>query len=284
MDISIIIPVHRRTDWIGRCLENILSQDYSGTFELIIVDDGSPNIKEMQETIDDALSGKPENTRFLRKQQAGPAAARNYGARHATGNILCFLDDDSIPEKRGLQEIMSSFSFSARIGIVSGKTLSFDRQGGLPLLLEKTVYAGKNWATCNIAYRKDVFESVGGFDESFPEAAWEDNDLGLRVRWAGYSHKYNRDAIVYHPHEKSLDEYKKKCLRNGRGASVFSRKYLFKKPFWGIGTPILMSRHLLFGFLPSVWMKRENSESYIKFLWSFYSLQGFLSRGFFKIK
>lgn len=67
-----------------------------------------------------------------------------------------------------------------------------------PLLLEKVVYLGKTWAICNIAYWRDVFEKFGGFDETFADASWEYNDLGIRARWAGYKHIVNEDAIVYH--------------------------------------------------------------------------------------
>lgn len=274
-DVSIVIPVYRRTEWIGKCIKKLTEQEFEKAFEIIIVDDGSPNESEMKSTAE-MFSG-PENIsiKYLRNRHAGPAAARNCGVRSSSGRILCFLDDDSIPDKKWLKEITLPFQKSESTGLVSGRISSFDRDSMFSLLLEKTVYSGKSWATCNIAYRRDVFEALGGFDESFPEPSWEDNDLGIRAKWAGYIHVYNEQAVVYHPHEKSIEEYKKKCLLNGRGAAVFSRKYLFKKPLWGIGTPLVMSRRLLYGIFPSVWRRKTINETYLKFLWSFYSLQGF---------
>lgn len=239
------------------------------------MDDGSPNESEMKSAAE-KFSGPGNITiKYFRNIHTGPAAARNYGVHASSCKILCFLDDDSIPDRSWLSEIVKPFLNSDSIALVSGKTLSYDRMASLPLLLEKTVYSGKSWATCNIAYRRDVFEALGGFDESFPEPSWEDNDLGIRAKWAGYIHVYNEQAVVYHPHERSIEEYKKKCLLNGRGAAVFSRKYLFKKPLWGIGTPLVMSRRLLYGIFPSVWRRKTINETYLKFLWSFYSLQGF---------
>lgn len=277
MDVSIIIPVYQRMEWIGKCIDKLVEQNQGGAFEIIVVDDGSPNGSEVQKIVELFSSKEGNRVRYLRQEQRGPAAARNHGVRFSTGKILCFLDDDSITDITWLHEITEPFQRSDSVAIVSGQTLSLDRCNGLPLLLEKAVYSGKNWATCNIAYRRDIFEAAGGFDESFPEASWEDNDLGLRVRWAGYSHIYNKNAIVYHPHENSITEYKQKCLRNGRGAAAFSRKYILKKPLWGIGTPLIMSRRLIYGVLPTTWMRKDNSEEYLKFLWSFYSIQGFLS-------
>ncbi len=277
MDVSVIIPVYQRLDWIGRCIHNLLEQSFDGTIEIIVVDDGSPNGSEIETLVKAFPSKGGKHIRYIRQQQGGPAAARNYGVRFSTGKILCFLDDDSIVDIKWIYEITAPFRHSSSVAVVSGQTRSLDRQNRLSLLLEKAVYTGKNWATCNIAYRRDIFEAVGGFDESFPEASWEDNDLGLRVRWAGYSHIYNENAIVYHPHENSISEYKQKCLRNGRGAAVFSRKYILKKPLWGIGTPLIMSRRLIYGMLPSTWIRKDRSIEYLRFLWSFYSIQGFIS-------
>lgn len=282
MDISIIIPLYKRTGWIEKCLENIKQQNYERDFEVIVVDDGSPNETEIQKSIE--RYSMPENIslQYVRQKHAGPAAARNYGVRCSTGMFLCFMDDDSLPNKEWLREITQPFYQLSYAGLVSGRTLSLDRRKGLSLLLEKSVYSKKSWATCNIAYRRDVFETLRGFDEAFPKASWEDNDLGLRAKWAGYSHIYNENAIVYHPHEQSLLEYKQKCILNGMGAAIFSRKYILKKPLWGIGTPLIMSRYLLNFIISFLWLKSTYSKTYLKFLWSFYSIQGFFGEIFRK--
>jgi GT2 family glycosyltransferase len=273
---SIVIPVYKRADWLSKCMAALQRQEYAGGFETVIIDDGSPNEEEIAAAIEQARSGGLSIV-FSRKTNAGPAAARNYGVTLASGEILCFLDDDSVPDPSWLHEMVSSFRLRPEVSVVNGQTRSYDRENPLPLLLEREVYPGKNWATCNIAYRSQAFQALGGFDETFPEPSWEDNDLGLRSRWAGFLHLHNEQAVVYHPHESTLNEYKQKCLLNGRGAAVFSRKYLFSKPLWGIGAPFVMSRRLVFGLFPSVWRKKPNA-AYLKFLWSFYSLRGFISR------
>lgn len=276
LDVSIIIPVFKRAEWLRKCIAALQRQEFLHVFQIIIVDDGSPNEAEIAATVKRAETASIPII-FKRIINGGPAAARNYGVKLAVGEIICFLDDDSIPDRRWLHEIVQSFRDAPSVAVVNGRTCSYDREALLPLLLEREVYPPKSWATCNIAYRRGVFEAVGGFDEDFPEPSWEDNDLGLRAKWAGYRHSYNERAVVYHPHESSLDEYKRKCLLNGRGAAVFSRKYLFRKPLWGIGTPIMMSRRLIYAVFPSVWMKKV-SAPYLKFLWSFYSLQGFVGK------
>ena len=268
---SIVIAVYKRADWLARCLAALEKQCAADPFQAVVIDDGSPNREEIARVVQ--ASSLP--ILFRRQENAGPAAARNHGVRVGSGAVVCFLDDDSVPDHDWLKEMLATFREVPGAAVVNGRTRSYDRDNPMALLLEREVYPAKNWATCNIAYRREVLEALGGFDESFPEPSWEDNDLGLRARWAGYRHEYSPRAVVYHPHEATLDEYRQKCRLNGRGAAVFSRKYLFKKPVWGLATPFLMSRRLLLGLLPSVWLKRSGG-AYLKFLWSFYSLQGFL--------
>lgn len=272
---SVIIPVYRRADWLTKCLDALLVQVTAQPFQTVVVDDGSPNADEIRAVVDSARGRGLEIT-FCRKPNGGPAAARNHGIRLATGSIVCFLDDDSVPDPSWLAEMMAFFDKNPEVGLVNGRTCSFDRTNPLPLLLEREVYPEKNWATCNIAYRRPILEALGGFDENFPEPSWEDNDLGLRSRWAGYLHEYHSGAVVYHPHEASIPEYISKCRLNGRGAAVFCRKYLFKKPWWGGGVPLVMSRRLIFGLHPAIWCRREGAV-YLKFLWSWHSLLGFLT-------
>lgn len=274
---SVIIPVFSRTAWIGRCIEALKNQQATPFFELVIVDDGSPNAAEMEAIVKAALLDTLIPFQFIRTQNGGPAKARNTGVINTSGEILCFLDDDSVPAANWLYEVMRTFTENPSVAIVSGPALSFDRENPLPLLLERTVYSGKSFATCNIAYRREVFERLGGFDETFREPSWEDNDLGLRARWSGASHVYNEKAVVYHPHEATLEEYRDKCRLNGRGAAAFSCKYLKVKPLWGVLTPIIMARRLLFGLYPSCWSKPKLNKRYVQFLWSYNSLQGFLS-------
>lgn len=277
MQVSVIVPVYKRYDWLEKCLEALGRQSFQADWEVVIVDDGSPNEDQIRQTIEKIAGDFPVSLKLLRKPNGGPAAARNFGVLSAGGKILCFLDDDSVPEPQWLEEITAPFKRDEKVGLVSGKTLSYEREEGLSLLLERTVYAGKCWATCNIAYRREAFEHLDGFDETFPEPSWEDNDLGLRARWAGYRHVFSEKAVVLHPHERSLPEYRAKCLLNGRGVAVFSRKYWRKKPLWGFGAPLMMARRLLYGLSPLTWVHPSRSGSYVKFLWSLYSVQGFVA-------
>lgn len=275
MNASIIIPVFSRVDWIGKCLTKLSEQQYVRSFEIIVVDDGSPNEEQMRKVVTSFHADRNIIAQYLRIDHRGPAAARNYGVRRSSGEILCFLDDDSLPEPNWLEEMTLCFQETPSVGLVNGRTCSLDRSNHIPLLLERSVYPKISWATCNIAYSRAVFDALGGFDEAYREPSWEDNDLGLRARWKGYRHAYNDKAVIYHPHERTIDEFKKKCQLNGRGAAEFTKKYIRHKPMWAIAAPFVMSRYLALACLPAVWKRDSTSPSYLRFLWSKDSLQGY---------
>ena len=273
LEISVIIPCFRRIEWLPRCLHALSRQDVGRTFQVVVIDDGSPNAAEIRDLVL-GVASEAYDLIFERQVNAGPASARNHGVRLSSGNILCFLDDDAVPEPDWLRNIIAPFQLDKEVALVSGSIKSYYKEG-LSAELEKAVYNGIHWATCNIAYRRDLFLQLCGFDESFPEASWEDNDLGLRVRWGGFRHVMAKDAVVLHPHERTWDEFRAKCFANGRGAAHFCKKWIMQRPFWAFATPILMSRRLLYGLLPSCWFGGLYATARLRFFWSWYSLKGF---------
>lgn len=93
MQLSIIIPVYKVEDYIDKCLQSIVdgSRKSVGKFEVIIVDDGSP---DRSGKIADSFAQKYSFMRVIHKQNAGVAAARNTGMEEACGEWLYFVDSD----------------------------------------------------------------------------------------------------------------------------------------------------------------------------------------------
>lgn len=98
--ISVIVPVYKVEDHIGRCIESILSQTYR-EFELILVDDGSPDNSGV---ICDEYAQKDARIRVFHKENGGVSSARNYGIEKATGDWLCFIDSDDYIGKTYLED------------------------------------------------------------------------------------------------------------------------------------------------------------------------------------
>ena len=97
--ISIIVPVYKAERYLPRCIESILRQTYQN-FELILVDDGSP---DNCGAICDKYAQKDNKIKVIRKQNGGVSSARNYGIDVAQGEFIYFVDSDDWLPKNSLQ-------------------------------------------------------------------------------------------------------------------------------------------------------------------------------------
>ena len=90
MVISIITPVYKVEAYLSRCVDSILNQSFQD-FELILVDDGSPDQSGM---ICDQYAAKDDRIRVIHQVNGGAAAARNTGLDAAAGEWVTFIDSD----------------------------------------------------------------------------------------------------------------------------------------------------------------------------------------------
>ena len=88
--VSIVVPVYNAEKVIGRCVESILSQDYT-ELEVILVDDGS---RDSSPEILDGFAAKDPRVLCIHKENGGVSAARNTGLDRATGDFIQFCDAD----------------------------------------------------------------------------------------------------------------------------------------------------------------------------------------------
>lgn len=88
--ISVIVPVYKVEKYIGECINSILAQTFKN-FELILVDDGSP---DKSGEICDSYAKKDNRIKVFHKKNGGVSSARNFGIDKAVGEWLCFIDSD----------------------------------------------------------------------------------------------------------------------------------------------------------------------------------------------
>ena len=91
MDISIIIPLYNKEEYIEDCLNSCLSQVFQGEFEVIVVDDGSI---DNSGKIADRIAAKDNRLKIIHTQNGGVTAARRIGYEHAQGKFVMFVDSD----------------------------------------------------------------------------------------------------------------------------------------------------------------------------------------------
>jgi len=206
--ISIIVPAYNDEKAISNCVESLMQQDYKMPFEVIVIDDGSKD--------DTGDAAEELGAIVLRKKNAGPAKARNLGAKNAKGEILVFTDSDCVPEKNWLSEMLEPFKDKEVIGVQGAyKTKQKELvarfvQAEIEERYEKMKKNSRklDWiGSYSAAYRKKDFFDVGGFDESFPKASGEDPELSFKLAKQGKKLVFNPKAIVYHTHPKSIREY-----------------------------------------------------------------------------
>ncbi|MGN1228089.1 MAG: glycosyltransferase family 2 protein [Prevotella sp.] len=108
MDISVIIPIYNKAEYVELCLESVLEQDVE-SFEVIAVDDGSTD--ESGALCDDMARRYP-NLRVLHVENGGVTAARRIGLEQARGKYVTFVDADDIMKPQGLSDLLDAIQIT----------------------------------------------------------------------------------------------------------------------------------------------------------------------------
>ncbi len=190
MKISIIIPIYNEEKLIEQTLNSILEakynfeEDYNNHLEIIIVDNNSTdNSIKICEKYD---------VKIVTEKIHNIAKVRNTGAKHATGDVLCFLDADSKVSKNIFSLIKERMSSDEYIG--GGTKFKLDRNN----LFFRLIYLGSTLGSrifglsgVLIYIKKDDFENLGGFNEKYYAA--EDIDFVLKMKNLGkaYNKKFS---------------------------------------------------------------------------------------------
>ncbi len=183
-DYSVVVPTVGRPSLV-RLLEALASGCGPAPVEVVLVDDRSSPEGPLPASHQDG----PLPVRAIPLGGRGPAAARNRGWKATSSPWVVFLDDDVVPTPEWKADLAADLAgLPWEVGGSQGRIRVPLPEGRRPTDWERNT-AGlmtARWATADLAYRREVLEEVGGFDERFPRAFREDADLGLRVGEAGY--------------------------------------------------------------------------------------------------
>lgn len=236
--ISVVIASHGRPDDLRRCVTALGFQSHPA-FEVIVVADGAGLA---------ALSDHPRAgaLKTLRFDAESLSRARNLGAAAAAGDILAFIDDDSVPEPTWLSHLAASLDASgaaAVVGAVRGRNgigfqsfapwidrYGFTRDPGPGKATGDAPAPGfvPKLVGTNMAIRAAVFRELGGFDEAY-HFYLEDADMARRIEAAGSKVVHAPDAQVHHGFAASPRRTAERCPLslhdNGRSLAIFLRKH-----------------------------------------------------------
>lgn len=167
---SVVVPIYKVEAFLEKCIESILQQTY-GDFELILVDDGSPDQCPL---ICDKYSGKDVRVHTIHKLNGGLVSARNAGLQYATGNYICYVDGDDWLTLDALQKVKEkALDIYDPDIIVFNMVKEFgDHQEVIPYYVEKGFYSKDKlkdiiypymmWDRRKSFYEGLVFPSAGG--------------------------------------------------------------------------------------------------------------------------
>jgi len=234
---SIIIPTYNRPQPLTNCLQSLADLDYADNrFEVIVVDDGSKiSLKTVVKPLQNQL-----NLTLIPQANAGPATARNTGAKQAQGKFLAFIDDDCTPANNWLQ-VLETYLIAHANDLIGGciiNALSENIYATASQALLDYIYASYQnktkfpqfFTSNNIALSAENFWAIGGFDTNFPLAAAEDREFCDRLLSHNYKMRYAPESIVYHAHHLTLKTFYRQHFNYGRGAFLFHKTYSQRHP------------------------------------------------------
>lgn len=215
-NVSVIVCVKDAEKYIGNCISSLLNQTFKN-FEIVIIDDACHD-----GTVPIIERFNDERIRLFRNpKNLGIAKSRNMGIKFSRGEYIFFTDADAVVSKDWIEQGLKSFEDKKYVG-VEGKIyyVSKDYQPTFSDHVCKNEHGG-HFMTGNIAYKRSIVESAGGFDESY--TYFEDRDLALRILKHGEI-TFNPNMIVY-GQQQTLTP--KDLIRGA--THIKNRVYLFKR-------------------------------------------------------
>jgi GT2 family glycosyltransferase len=256
--LTVAVCTKGRPEMLARCLEALRRTRRSEEARLgellslepqrneILVVDNAPSDDRNQ-----AVVGRYPGIRYVREPLPGLDFARNRAITEARGEFIAFVDDDVVVDEYWLEGLYGALEDNPDASGVTGLVLPyaletpaqilFESRGGFgrgfepihygQVLPGKPLYpcgAGIFGAGANMAFRREVLRSLGGFDEALDTGAalpgGGDLDIFYRLIRAGYTLVYEPRFAAFHEHRQDLDGLRRQYVSWGRGFAAFAVK------------------------------------------------------------
>lgn len=215
--VSVVIPVYNQFEYTYNCIRSLIENVKNVSYEVVVADDCSTDETErIDEIIENVIVSKTaQNLGFLRNC--------NQACSIANGEFIVLLNNDTQVQESWLESMLELFEKNKDAGIVGSKLIYPD---GLLQEAGGIIFAdGSGWLYGNglnpnmpeynyvkevdyvsgasIMIRKELWDEIGGFDERFVPAYYEDTDLAFEVRKRGYKVLYQPKSVAIHFEGKS---------------------------------------------------------------------------------
>ncbi|HWP47976.1 MAG TPA: glycosyltransferase [Candidatus Limnocylindrales bacterium] len=256
--VSVCVCTRNRPDDLRRCLNSLILQDYP-RYEILVIDNDPPTSVTKELVME--MKGRLEVTaiRYVVEPRRGLDFARNRAIQEARGEILSYLDDDTVADPGWITSIVENFQSDPHIMGCTGPNLALEMEteaqelmelrGGYGHWFEKRIYELSSpigscypckpifGAGCNMSFRRKIFDFVGLFDEALdtgvPLPGGGDADMFYRIIRAGYKIAQDPRVLVWHRHRRHYKELRSQLYHSwGRGFMAYLVKsYLTDKPY-----------------------------------------------------
>jgi len=235
--ISVVIPSYNSSGTIRRCLESIIAQTTALTFEVIVVDSSTDDTADIVNEYASKVVLVRSQTRLY------PGPARNLGIERARASIVAFTDSDCIVDADWIENINRAHQAHDAVG---GRILNGTPRNSFGTALYLTEFAEfgvsrdrlvSSVPTCNMSYKKRVFEKYG----TFPDVFWgEEYILNTRILEKIF---FSGDVVVTHLNRTAFGVAVRHSYKVGNGCAlsrILAKRqgYLFRYKFlipliWG---------------------------------------------------
>ncbi|HKN06918.1 MAG TPA: glycosyltransferase [Thermoplasmata archaeon] len=215
--VSVVITVRNEAAHIGQLLESLLIQQ--GPVEVVLVDavsrDGTREIAE-------AFAARHPGFLRVFERNGSRGIGRNIGVHEARGEWVAFIDGDCFADSQWLVRLRAGLAQSP---VVAGRTVVVGKHRYGQLERVELLQQGFDvtFPSCNLAFRRDLFLRLGGFDPRFITA--EDIDLNMRAVQSGATIVYRPDALVYHHMRGTFLRFLIQAFWNGYGRKQLTEKH-----------------------------------------------------------
>ena len=236
-NISVVVCTRDRPKRLKNCLRSL--QNLKTSPQEIIVVDNAPSSDATRKIVD-----LFPQFQYILEPSPGLSIARNTGIRHSRGEIIAFTDDDLVVHPNWLTRLQSAFEqpeIMAVTGLMLPAELETEAQVRFyqnnsdtrwqykPLLFNSKFFRGMQpkgvpvWrigAGANMAFRSEIFQMVGNFNEILGAGAAgcsEDSEMWYRILAEGWECHYEPTAVVFHYHRSDLDSYAQQMYQYMQG-------------------------------------------------------------------
>lgn len=237
--VSVIVLTYNNLSLTKNCLYSLYKYSNYNNLEIIVVDNLSSD--GSREWLCEYAKDKTNFKLILNNVNAGFSAGNNVGIKHATGDYVFILNNDTFVSPNWIRNMLYHFK-NKKVGLVGPVTNNIGNQAkiAVPNYLTEADFIkcairihydnyGKTYQILEgslaffcVAIKREVIDSVGMLDEKFGRGWFEDDDYNIRVRAAGYETIIADDVFVHHEHSATFGK-----LPEGEKLELFEKNRLY---------------------------------------------------------